>query len=135
AAVGGSDVHFPGQPGNPDNPLSPTRLGRPTIWIYTKRPLSPKAIIDAIKAGNCFISDAPDGPQIYMTRENDLITARIVGGKGTALDIIGANGIIATEAITEDDQSWSFALNILGKGQPYVRSQVHTEYGGLRALS
>jgi hypothetical protein len=134
-AVGGSDVHFPGQHGDADNPLSPTQLGRPTIWIQTKRPLSPKSIIDAIKAGTSFISDSPDGPQIYLSRENDLITARIVGGKGTALDIIGANGIIATEAITDDDQSWSFALNILGKGQPYVRAQIHTEYGGLRAVS
>lgn len=135
AVLAGSDVHFPERPGDPDNPLTPARIGWPTLWIYTKRQLSPKAVIDAIKAGMYFISDSPDGPQLYLARENDLITARIVNGKGTAIDIIGANGIIATEAITDDDQSWSFALNILGRGQPYVRAQLHSEYGTLRAVS
>lgn len=134
-AVGGSDVHFPDRPGVPSNPLTPSQLGHPTIWINTRKPLSAKAIIDAVKAGHSFITDSPTGPQIYFTREADLVTARIVGGQGTALVLVGATGIIATEAITEEDQSWSFAVNILGKGQPFVRAHLVDEHGNLRALT
>ena len=81
------------------------------------------------------MSDAPGGPQIYLSREEGSVTARTVGGVGTALCLVGATGIIATEAITANDQSWSFALNVLGKGQTYVRAQIYGPYGGIRALS
>ena len=133
--VGGSDVHHLDGASSHRNPLSPARLGWPTLWIQTKRPLTANSILEAIRAGRCFISDAPDGPQIFLSREEGSVSARIVGGVGTALALVGANGIIATEAITADDQSWSFALNVLGKGQPYVRAQIHGAYGGLRAMS
>jgi hypothetical protein len=93
------------------------------------------SILDAVKNGECFITDSPDGPQIYLARENDAITVRIVHGKGTALCLVGNAGIIATEAITADDQSWSFAINILGKGQTYVRGQLFSANGGIRALT
>lgn len=134
-AVAGSDVHFPDRPGVASNPVTPARLGHPTLWVHTRKPLSAKSIIDAVKAGQSFITDSPSGPQIYFSREADLVTARTVDGKGTALVLVGATGIIATEAITEDDQSWSFAVNILGKGQPYVRAQLVNEYGDIRALT
>ena len=39
------------------------------------------------------------------------------------------------EAITEDDQSWSFAVNILGKGQPFVRAELLGETGEMRAMT
>jgi hypothetical protein len=105
------------------------------LWIQTRKPLSSKSILEALKAGQAFLTDSPDGPELYISRENDLITIRTVAGKGTALVLVGATGIIATEAITDDDQSWSFALNILGKGQPYVRAQLVGEVGEIRALS
>ena len=133
--VGGSDVHFPERPGEPTNPLTPARLGHPTLWIQTRKPLSAKSIIDAVKSGQAFLTDSPDGPEIYITREADLVTIRTVAGKGTALVLVGATGIIATEAITDDDQSWSFAINILGKGQPFVRAELLGETGEVRALT
>lgn len=133
--IGGSDVHFPGRPGTPTNPLTPARLGHPTLWIQTRKSLSPKSIIDAVKTGQAFLSDSPDGPELYISREADLVTIRTVAGKGTALVLVGATGIIATEAITEDDQSWSFAINILGKGQPYVRAELLGETGEMRAMT
>lgn len=133
--IGGSDVHFPERPGTPDNPLTPAKLGHPTLWIHTRKPLSPKSILDAVKAGNAFLTDSPEGPELYISREADLVTIRTVAGKGTALVLVGATGIIATEAITEDDQSWSFAVNILGKGQPYVRAELLGETGQMRAMT
>jgi hypothetical protein len=133
--VGGSDVHFPNRPGIATNPLTPARLGHPTLWIQTRKPLSAKSILEALKAGQAFLSDSPDGPELYISREGDLVTIRTVAGKGTALVLVGATGIIATEAITDDDQSWSFAINILGKGQPFVRAELMGETGEMRALS
>jgi hypothetical protein len=133
--VCGSDVHDLNGIGTPANPLSPARLGWPTLWVNTRRPLSAKAILDAIRKGECFMSDSPEGPQLYIGRENDAITVRIVRGKGTALCLVGNAGIIATEAITDDDQSWSFAINVLGKGQTYVRAELLAANGGIRALS
>lgn len=134
-AMAGSDVHFPETSGDASNPLTPARIGHPTLWIETRKALSASSILEAVKSGRSFISDSPTGPQIYLSREADLVTARMVDAKGTALVLVGATGIIATEAITEDDQSWSFAVNILGKGQPYVRAQIVNEYGELRALT
>jgi len=131
----GSDVHYPERPGTPRNPLSPTRLGWPTLWIHTRRPLGARAILEAIKGGRCFMTDSPDGPQLYLEREEGAVRIRIVNGHGTALSLVGATGIIATEAITDNDQTWSFALNVLGKGQTYVRAQIHGPFGGLRAIS
>ncbi len=131
----GSDMHELNGPVTPDNPLSPPRLGYPMLWINTRKPLGSASILEAISSGACFMSDSPDGPQLYLGRENDAVTVRIVGGKGTALCLVGNSGIIATEAITADDQSWSFAVNILGKGQTYVRAQLYAATGGIRALS
>lgn len=134
-AVGGSDAHQVTDSAAPINPLSATQVGRPTLWVQARKPLTAEAIINAIRAGRCFISDSPDGPQIYLSREDYAVSARVVGGMGTALALVGASGIIATEAVTSDDQTWSFAINVLGKGQTYVRAQIHGEHGGFRALS
>jgi len=131
----GSDVHHPDDFSTPENPLSPARLGWPTLWVQAKKPLTATGILDAVRAGRCFMSDSPDGPQIYLTRDDYAVSARVVGGMGTALALVGAAGIIATEAVTSDDQTWSFAVNVLGKGQTFVRAQIHNEYGGFRALS
>ncbi len=133
--IGGSDAHHLSDASTPDNPLSAARLGWPTLWVQARKPLTPEAILDAIRAGRCFLSDSPSGPQIYLTREDYAVSARVVGGIGTALALVGASGIIATEAVTSDDQTWSFAINVLGKGQTYVRAQIHGEHGGFRALS
>ncbi|MDQ3442119.1 MAG: CehA/McbA family metallohydrolase [Chloroflexota bacterium] len=133
--VSGSDVHHLDEASTPDNPLSPARLGWPTLWVQAKKPLTAEAILAAIRAGRCFMSDSPSGPQIYLSREDYAVSARVVGGSGTALALVGASGIIATEAVTSDDQTWSFAINVLGKGQTYVRAQIHGEHGGFRALS
>lgn len=131
----GSDVHHPEDMSTPDNPLSAARLGWPTLWVQARKPLTADGILEAVRAGRCFMSDSPQGPQIYLTRDDYAVSARVVGGIGTALALVGATGIIATEAVTSDDQTWSFAVNILGKGQTFVRAQVHNAYGGFRALS
>jgi hypothetical protein len=131
----GSDVHHLDEMSTPENPLSPARLGWPTLWVQARKPLTAAAILDAVRAGRCFMSDSPGGPQIYLSREDYAVSARVVGGMGTALALVGASGIIATEAVTSDDQTWSFAVNVLGKGQTFVRAQIHNEHGGFRALS
>jgi len=133
--MGGSDVHHLNELSTPDNPLSAARLGWPTLWVQAKKPLTAEGILEAVRAGRCFLSDSPAGPQIYLTREDYAVSARVVGGIGTALALVGASGIIATEAVTTDDQTWSFAVNVLGKGQTYVRAQLHNEHGGFRALT
>jgi len=133
--VCGSDMHHLDALSTPENPLSPARLGWPTLWVQARGPLTSESILEAIRAGRCFMSDSPGGPQVFFTREDYAVTARVVGGVGTALCLIGASGIIATEAVTTDDQSWSFAVNVLGKGQTYVRAQLYGPHGGLRAIT
>jgi hypothetical protein len=75
------------------------RIGTPTTWIYCPGPPSAAALLDAIRTGHVFISEAPRGPQLYLTvgpammgdsvarpADNRLaLSVRVVDGAGQSL--------------------------------------------------
>ncbi len=140
--IGGSDIHNPGIIGDPSNPLSPVRMGWPTLWIRTDEPLSAETILSAIRAGHCFVSESPAGPQLYVRHDNGRLIARIVGAEGDALMLIGNSGVIATSPIPAGDLTLEWPLEGLyadvGSHKDmsrYVRAQIVNDVGTVRALS
>lgn len=66
-AVGGSDTHsIPPAP-----PQHRHGLGNPTTWVYTENDASEQSILQALRAGHVFISDAPDGPRLILSADED----------------------------------------------------------------
>jgi hypothetical protein len=111
-------------------------MGHPTLWIQTDQTLTQESILDAIRAGRCFISESPSGPQIYVRADGDEVHVRIVGAKGDALLAIGPHGCVAAEAIVDADACLAWPTDTLREpGAAYVRFEVHTPTGGIRAIS
>ena len=64
-AVGGSDTHsIP-----PAEPQHPHGLGNPTTWVYAE-PWE-ASVLDAIRVGHVFITDAPNDTQLILTADAD----------------------------------------------------------------
>ena len=134
--IGGSDTHKNRQRGHAANPLSEATMGFPTLWIQTDEVLSAGSIIEAIRLGRCFISESPAGPQLYARREGDEMVVRVLGGEGDALLEIGPHGCLDAGSIKAQDvtRRWSIQ-ELLDDAVPFVRFELHTPAGGIRALS
>lgn len=142
-AVGGSDHHFSHRP-------HIARLAHPTMAVYVPPDQPPTAprILDAIRAGHCFVTESPQGARLTIRSgtammgdvlprpADDRITLDIgvTNGNGNMLQIIGGGGIL-TEAALEQD-SVQLTLDVpLGESR-YVRAQlVDPESGHIRALT
>jgi hypothetical protein len=133
--VCGSDVHHPAAPNSPDNPLTPARIGWPTLWVRVDGRLTVKRILDAVRSGQCFMSESPSGPQLYLTRDGERVSVRVVGGGGSVLTLVAASGLVSSELIAGEDETWTYALSVLGARLRYVRAQLHAQHGGIRALT
>lgn len=135
--VGGSDMHKLTAPGNAVNPLSQSTIGFPTLWVQTDDELTTGSILGAIRAGRCFISESPTGPQLYARREADEIVAHLVGADSDALLAVGPHGALAAAAIRGGDVTLRWPLDELTANEtvPFVRFELHTPTGGIRALS
>lgn len=135
--VCGSDIHHPDLIGEQSNPLSPVRIGCPTLWVEAGDTVSPDAIVAAIRAGRCFMSESPAGPHLYWQRQGDALVARLAGAAGDAVMLIGDPGVIATAPIAGDDVSFRWTRDELaGNGaNRYIRAQVVDRLGNVRALS
>lgn len=134
--IGGSDTHKNKRPGMAWNPMSEATMGFPTLWIQTDEPLTPASIIEAIRAGRCFISESPAGPQLYARMEGDEIVTRVVGAEGDALLAIGPHGVLSATALPDHDTTthWPIA-GFRDDGIPFIRFELHAPTGGIRALS
>ena len=65
-AVGGSDVHsIP-----PAEPRHPHGLANPTTWVYAE-PNRGSRVLDAIRAGHVYLTDAPTDTQLILTADTD----------------------------------------------------------------
>ncbi len=134
-ALGGSDMHSLGLAGAPDDPLAPARLGSPTLWVHAPGVLTAWGILDAIRAGRCFVSESPGGPQLYLSRIEAGIHARVVHATGDALLLIGDCGVVRAMPVLDGDSEVTVSLADLPAGIPYVRAEVHRAGGGIRALT
>jgi hypothetical protein len=134
--VGGSDMHKLKTPGVPGIPVSPATMGYPTLWIRTDDELLPENIIAAIRAGDCFISESPSGPQLYVKRDGNTITARVVGANGDVLFAVDGGRCIRANAIDSRDVTLCWPIDeVIPEGERFVRFELHTPGGGIRALS
>jgi len=82
-ANGGSDLHGAVPPNNG------FRFGTPTTVVYAER-LEKRAIVDALRAGRCFLTRAPNGGELYLTAEGPDDQATFTGGT-----LYGASGTTA----------------------------------------
>lgn len=136
----GSDVHRPGLVGDADNPFSPVRIGWPTLWVHVDKTLTAGRILDAVRAGRCFASESPSGPQLLFDHEANGIRARAVGAAGNTLVLVGPGGAIQAAALASDDETVTLLIAEIGDGLAgssvrYVRAQIQDTTGVIRALS
>ena len=140
----GSDIHRPGLVGNSDNPFSPVRIGWPTLWVLPGaapgEPLTAASILDAVRAGRCFMSESPSGPQLLFDRDASSVRARVAGARGDTLMLVGNTGAIHAAALSSDDETIAVPFEELlpataGSPSRYVRAQVQDTSGVIRALS
>ena len=112
--IGGSDFHQPDRL-MPEGPLV---LARPTTVLWLPE-LSEDAVLDAIKTGNGYVTEAPDGPHLSFTANGRPmgsalgagpveVAAEVRGAVGDSLVWVDAGGSIAEETIL--DESWSPAF-------------------------
>ena len=134
--VGGSDMHYLKTPGVLSIPVSPATMGYPTMWIQTEQPLSAESIIAAIRAGRCFISESPVGPQLYVRRDSERVYARVVGARNDCLMAVDGGRCLRADPITGNDVTFEWAIDEIIPGkEKFVRFELHTPGGGIRALS
>ena len=133
----GSDAHRIGQADQTSTPLSASRIGCPTLWVQADGALRPEAILAAVRAGRCFMSESPFGPQLYARRAGDDIVTRVVDAEGDALLAVGPHGCLDACALRGRDvtRRWAVADLAGEPGIPFVRFEIHTPTGGVRALS
>lgn len=125
-AVGGSDNHFLKREHG-------AKLGYPTNYVYCEGDPSPATILQAIRQGHNFITESPDGPQLYMKSGNAMmgdtvpsgtntLTVRVVDGGGTQLELHSDRGIEQTCAVEADD--CQFEIGLEAARRLYVRAQL-----------
>ena len=134
--IAGSDTHKNRAQGQAWNPISESTMGYPTLWIHTEEALSASSVIEAIRAGRTFISESPAGPQLLVRRDGDEVVVRVVGAEGDAVMGIGPRGCVDARAVAGSDaiQHWDITTALEAK-IPYLRFELHTPTGGVRALS
>lgn len=128
-AVGGSDMHRL-------KSEHIAHLGIPTTWIYCSGEPTAAGLLDGLRAGHAFISEAPDGPQLYLasgaTMMGDTIPrppdgrlrvqARAVGAAGCVLQLWGSDGLLHGATIDADDVTIEATLD--AGNALYVRAQL-----------
>jgi hypothetical protein len=142
-AVGGSDAHYV----PPAEPRHPHGLAEPTTYVYAEDGGSEDGILEGIRRGRVFISDAPNGAQIILsaaaggdwrfeTMMGDTIEAKeghrirfraeVHGGMGRRLWLTTDAGVLDIVPLTEVDSVFEFTL------EPAGRSYVRAELRGFR---
>lgn len=96
--------------------------------------------MEAIRAGRCFMSESPSGPQLLFDREGGAIRVRVAGARGDTLVLVGPNGAVQAKALASDDETVTLPVVALLSAMPeatasYVRAQVQDTTGVIRALS
>jgi hypothetical protein len=142
-AVGGSDAHFLSRP-------HVAKIGTPTTWIFCPDRPTAANLLAGLRAGHAFISDAPNGPQLYVWSDGAImgeavarpasgrldISARVVNGAGLRVELAGCHGLLAQAQVVEADQTFQFEITVAQT--PYIRAQLSTtdtDPGMIRALS
>ena len=114
-ALGGSDTHRLRAP-DPHAVYTP-RLGQPTTWVQIDGPPTPDALLAGLRAGRCFVSASPAGPQLYLDRAGSCARVHAVGAPGATLMLVADAGCVAAAAIDpggEDPSAASASAAVAG---------------------
>lgn len=127
-AIGGSDFH---QPDDDDTGALAT-LARPCTFLWC-RELTVDGILDALRAGRSFVTEAPDGPQLILNvgdvghggeiagAEPTSLSYRATKAVGDTLEIWDATGCISRTPINDMDAHGTLSLpNVVG----FLRGQI-----------
>ena len=141
-AVGGSDAHFL-------RSQHIARLGTPTTWIYCPHEPTAANLLAGLRAGHAFISDSPDGPQLYLSYgeaimgdtltdvpPGDELSVRVVNGKALLLELYDAEGCFYRQPCENPDQTFDIPLS--ARSTAYIRAQLvepNTDPPVVRALT
>lgn len=132
-ANGGSDLHGVAN-------TNGFQAGTPTTVVYAEQ-LSRSAIVQALRAGRCFVTRRPDGVEAYLRAEGPADQRQIMGGTihGSPLDrvdievlirrasgmrcvLIRDGAVVSVTPITSDEQRVTARVPIGAGG--YVRAEV-----------
>jgi hypothetical protein len=135
-AVGGSDKHQESLGGSPRNPWL---LGQPTTFVYAEA-LTSEAILAGVRAGHVFISADVAMPRLFLTaslgdrtammgdqlagHEPAVVRCQVTEGRGTMLRLVGAQGQLSWQPISDDDVTMELSVNLAE--QQYVRAEVRS---------
>ena len=138
SAVGGSDCHFLKREHH-------ASLGTPTTFVYCEGDPSPAALLDALRAGHAFISEAPTGPEIRLYAGSAMMgdtlqpegstvdfSIRTRRAAGMILELYGAGGVLFHQALDDAQTEHSIPLEV--HDTLYVRAQLVTESDGDRRV-
>ena len=133
-AIGGSDTHYLHRP---DTGLLPiAQLGTPTTWIQLPegQPRTADAVLTALRAGRCFVSTSPAGPQLYLDQDPE--------GRGVIIEAIDAEGSIVS---LHDDEGCRFTAGVRSERwterilfaprAAYLRAQLLDPFGTVLAVT
>ena len=129
-ALGGSDTHYL-RSTDPD-PRHARDLGMPTTWVKVRPRPSVSDILDAVRAGNVYVSRSPDGPHVFLAREGGIVRVRALEARGATLQLIAGGATVWARALDRDDCEDTLPVD---EAWSYVRAQVLNARGEMLALS
>ncbi|MEF2071130.1 CehA/McbA family metallohydrolase [Consotaella aegiceratis] len=126
-AVGGSDFHQPAT----EPPGNPFTLARPCTYLWLEE-LSLSAILDALRHGRSFVTEAPDGPMLAISADGcgmgghlpagpTTLEVDVSGGAGDMVQIWDASGPIASRPVASERETLVF---VLPNPQKFVRAEL-----------
>jgi hypothetical protein len=137
-AVGGSDAHYV----PPAEPRHPHGLAEPTTYVCAED-ASEESILEGIRRGRVFVSDAPNGAHVILTAAaggdwrfeammGDTIEAKegqrvrfraqVHGGMDRRLWLLTDAGVLDIIPLTDVDSTFEFTLEPAGRS--YVRAEL-----------
>lgn len=128
-AVGGSDSHFHLRE-------HPAKLAHPTTVIYCDGAPSPLKLLQSLRAGHAFITESPQGPQIFLncggarmgdtahiTSDEITLQIQVMNGVGKQLELWSAKRL---HVCTIDTLDWQQDITIPSPTQGYIFAQLTT---------
>ena len=130
-AIGGSDFHQP----EADDSGNLATLARPCTFLWCEE-LSVAGVLDALRAGRSFVTEAPDGPRLTISvgevghggavqaSDAHRVACHAAGTPGDLIEIWDATGRIARQRIeTPDNDTMLELVDPVG----FIRAQIVAE--------
>jgi hypothetical protein len=107
-------------------------LGEPTTWARAGDDRSPAGVLNALRAGDAFLSRDLDGPQLFFAQLDDGFRVHAVGARHAALMLVSARGVETSGTVPNNDWCDIFRLD---EAPVYLRAQLMDEHGQMLELS